>query len=296
MDKTDIHRMRWGIGLRPHHFVDWLSHQDLPVLELMVDNLIDHEGGPALSYTHELASRTTVVAHGVALNLGGFDPLVPEYLERLKRFCQRFEPMVISDHLCFSRAESLAAYELLPLPRNGKSLERIVPRIQRVQDVLQRQFTIENISSYIAYRQDSYSEGEFMSEIVRRSGCGVLLDINNLYVNSVNFGFSAAEELCRYPLSSVRQLHIAGHSKRVDFLFDTHDQPVCDQVVAIGAQFLSHVSGSDSIPVILEWDDTKTPLAEVLVELESFKSRLFQTARRRSEVNDARCIASKESC
>lgn len=271
--------IRWGLGLRPQHFSDLNRESELPLLEILSDNLLGHLGGPALYHTDRLACRTEVVLHGVGLNLGASCDLDEHYLKNLRALCDRYDPKEISDHLCFTRSERLASYELLPLVRNEDTAKRVSKKIQQVQDYLGRSILIENISAYVSFRDDEMTEGEFATEIASMSGCGLLLDINNLYVNSVNFDFDPTLELQRYPLLKVRQLHIAGHSSLEDFLFDTHDSTPAAQVCSLFNFFMELRAQSCPefqlpLPCVLEWDDPKMDFVGLKSELNLLRSRI----------------------
>ncbi|NBW82657.1 DUF692 domain-containing protein [bacterium] len=266
----------WGLGLRPAHFADWHVADQVPVLELMADNLLHHSGGPALWHTSQIVRRAPwVVLHGIGLNIGGKDSLSKEYLSGLRDLCERFRPRVVSDHLCFTQSEGLQSYELLPVVRTKAMLEHIVQRIDQVQQYLGRRYTLENVSAYVEYMADDIPEGEFLSEIARLSGCGILLDVNNVYVSARNFGLDPLAELNRYNLDAVTQIHIAGHSIKDDFLFDTHDAPVCPEVWELLETVLKKFASEETekgptesdIAVILENDDAETALPTLLEQL-----------------------------
>lgn len=261
----------WGVGLRAKHFQDWHAAPTVPVLEIMADNLIHHEGGPALWHTARIAKRApSVVMHGVAMNIGGINPLSLNYLTGIQKLIERFKPLVVSDHLCFSQAAGLQSYELLPLVRSRATLEHLIQRVDFVQQFLGHQFTLENVSAYVAYKDDSIPEGDFLSEIAYRSGCGILLDLNNVFVTSRNFNLDPLDELKRFDLSAVKQIHIAGHSLKEDFLFDTHDSLVCADVWDLLRKTIEtrDICNYPQVPVILENDNSKVILSDLMNELE----------------------------
>jgi hypothetical protein len=254
------------MGLRPHHFQDWHHIDELPWLEILADNLMGHEGGPALWHTDRLAARTPVVLHGVGLNIGSVDPLDQAYLQELKRLQERYQPSVISDHLCLTRAAGISTYELLPLPRTEESLVHCAERIDQVQQSLGQRLTLENVSAYVEYEMAEMSEAEFFTELTTRTQCGMLLDLNNLYVNAVNFNQRLLDEFESMPWGAVTQIHLAGHTQQTTYLFDTHDQPVCDPVMDL-MRLAWLTKPIADVPVVLEWDDPETPLADVRCEL-----------------------------
>lgn len=265
---------KWGIGLRPQYFSALEACDSLPMLEIMSDNLMFHEGGPALARTLALAERGPVLLHGVGLDIGGCDPLDETYLNELSRLITLFQPAVVSDHLCFTRAGGRSTYELLPIPRHRRYLQHISERIKRVQEKLGRRICLENPSAYASYVDDEMSEGEFFSELVARSGCGVLLDVNNLYVNSYNFNFDAARELLKFPIESIEQVHVAGYTDCGSYLFDTHDKSPAPHVLNLLRLTLAALPAV-SLPVILEWDQQDANLEQVLGELTKVQKAIF---------------------
>lgn len=264
-------QFQWGLGLRASHFEDWHAQQDVPTLEVMTDNLIHHSGGPALWHTRQLAQRApAVVLHGVGLNIGGCDPISNQYLEGLRELIERLKPAVVSDHLCFTQFNGLQSYELLPLERTETSIRQVSERVDRVQQKLGRQIALENASSYVEYNTNQVPEPEFINRIVHKTGCGLLLDVNNLYVNAHNFRRDPFDDLNQFEIGSIVQLHIAGHTQVSDFLFDTHDSPVCEPVWQLLFTILKQLKRSKCppIPIILENDSAQTSLSELLNELE----------------------------
>ncbi len=252
--KKNPNDMRWGIGLRPHHFSDLHNLEELPILEIMADNLMGHRGGPALAHTDRLAERTSMLLHSVGLNLGSESPLDLPYLHDLRNLMDRFAPQVISDHLCFTRLPGASTFDLLPVPRTFRNLDHVCKRIDFVQNFLNHQIAVENISAYVEYRESEMSEGEFFTSIEERTGCGILLDTNNLLVNCRNFRIDPETELMKFPLKAVKQIHVAGHSQEMDCLFDTHDQPITLELARLTRLLLAELS-EPNIPLVLEWDD-----------------------------------------
>jgi uncharacterized protein (UPF0276 family) len=274
----------WGVGLRPGHFASWRERAkaDEPVqfeplrLEILTDQMLFHRGGPGLANTDALAKCYPMLLHGVGMNLGAIMPLDPAYLRGVRELIRRFEPAIVSDHLAFSASPSHASQELLPVPRTQNALTRLCERVDAVQTILQREIALENPSAYIAYKNPEMSEGEFFTALCARTGCGLLLDVNNLYVNAHNFTRDSARELHAYPLHAVRQIHVAGHMDFGDYLFDTHDQPVLPAVIALLSEALQFVARP--VPVILEWDDDAASLSQVLGELARVRARFEHIA------------------
>ena len=244
----------------------------LPILEVMSDNLLFHRGGPALLRTQRLAEQTPVLLHGVGLNIASADPLDLPYLNELALLRQTLGARIVSDHLSFSRSGGYSSYELLPIVRNKRYLEHVSARVQRVQETLQCQLVLENVSAYVEHSHCEMSEGDFFSELTEKTGCGILLDVNNLYVNSVNFGFDLYRELDRFPLNAVQQLHVAGHSLCDDFLFDTHDQPASAAVIALLDRVIHRLPNAR--PIVVEWDDPKADLRAPLEEIQRLEAIL----------------------
>jgi uncharacterized protein (UPF0276 family) len=206
-----------------------------------------------------------MVMHGVSLSIGSTDPLDREYLHAVRMLARRIEPAWISDHLCWTGVEGRNMHDLLPLPYTEEALGHVAARIGEVQDALGCQILIENVSSYLSYRGSEMTEWEFLSEVARRADCAILLDINNIYVSSVNHGFDASLYLRGVPKERVRQFHLAGHSDMGGHLIDTHDHPIAPAVWALYREALAEFG---RIPTMIERDDNIPPLEELLSELE----------------------------
>ncbi|GHC11339.1 DUF692 domain-containing protein [Thermomonas carbonis] len=259
----------FGLGLRPQHYDALLSADRNVVdwLEIVSENyLVD--GGRPLAMLDRIAERWPLAMHGVALNIGGSDPLDREYLRALSALAKRVRPALISDHLCWSRHDGVQLHDLLPLPRDEATLAHVAARVQQVQDALGRQLVLENVSSYLRFAGDTLGEAEFLCALVQASGCGLLLDINNVYVNAHNHGIDAAAYLDALPRHAVKQLHLAGHSEDAlgsGLLIDTHDAAVCDGVWALYAHALRRFG---EVPTMIERDDDIPPLHDLLQELD----------------------------
>ncbi len=191
------------------------------------------DGSSLTSQTYaleKLRAQVPISLHGVSLNLGSAERTNFSYLERLKTLTNQIQPFVVSDHLCFTGIDGNTAHDLLPLPYVPEAIDNVVRKIQDAQEFLARPLLIENVSSYLTWKQSEMTEWEFLSEIVKRSGCGILLDINNVYVSAKNHGFDPKAYLSNIPHSQVGQIHLAGHTIENGFLIDTHDEPVCEEV------------------------------------------------------------------
>lgn len=203
--------------------------------------------------------------HGVSLSIAGNEPLDEEYLRDLKRLAQRVQPAVISDHLCWTGVDGRNLHDLLPVPYTVEALRHVEARVGRVQDYLGRMLLLENVSSYLGYAGDDMTEAQFLAELARRSGCGLLLDVNNVYVSAMNQGFEPSDFMESLPLMAVRQIHLAGHSGEGGILVDTHDAPVCD---AVWALYEKAVERFGMVPSMIERDDHIPALDELLGELD----------------------------
>src|SRR5256885_7073548 len=217
-----------GMGLPPPHYggviatppaVDWF--------EVISENFMVDGGNPR-RVLRAVRGRYPVVLHGVSLSLGSVDPLDERYLDRLAALAAEIEPAWISDHLCWSSFGGHTGHDLWPLPFTEEALDHLVARVARVQERLGRRILVENVSSYLQFTASTITEWEFLAELARRADCGLLLDVNNVYVSAHNHGFDAATFLDAIPAERVGQMHLAGHSDAGTHLLDTHDHPVCD--------------------------------------------------------------------
>jgi len=246
----------FGLGLRTEHYRDFAEQRPAGVdwLEVISENYMVG-GGKPLHYLDAIRRDVPMVMHGVSLSIGSTDALDLGYLCSLKALAQRIEPAWISDHLCWTGVDHHNLHDLLPMPYTEAALRHLVTRVQQVQDVLGRRLLLENVSSYVAFNGDEMSEWEFIAELARRADCELLLDVNNVYVSSVNHGFDAHRFIDAMPKNRVRQIHLAGHEDHGDYLVDTHDHAY--MVRQLGA-----------VPTMIERDDHIPPLAELLGELD----------------------------
>jgi len=256
---------RAGIGLRTaHHAAVVQQRPAVGWLEAHTENYF-HDGGPQLAALEKARELYPLSLHGVGLALGSVDPLDREHLARVRRAIDRFQPALVSEHACWGRHQGQHFNDLLPLPYTEETVEHLATRVREAQDALGRQILIENLSTYFAYRASRLTEWEFLAAVVERSGCGLLLDINNAYVNSVNLGLDVEAFLAGLPVAAVQEIHLAGHlRKRVgdrDLLIDDHGSAVCDAVWRLYARALARFG---PVPTLIEWD-TDIPPLEVLV-------------------------------
>ena len=256
---------RAGIGLRSAHHVDVVERRP-PVgwVEAHTENYF-HDGGPHLRALERVREHYPLSLHGVGLGLGSVAPLDRDHLARVRRAIERFEPALVSEHACWGHSGGEHFNDLLPLPYTEEAVEHLASRVREVQDTLGRQILVENLSSYFAYTASSLSEWEFLAAVVERSGCGLLLDVNNVYVNSVNLGLDAARFIASVPAAAVQEIHLAGHRRnRVadrELLIDDHGSAVCDDVWALYQQAIARLG---PVPTLIEWD-TDVPSLDVLV-------------------------------
>ena len=255
---------QFGLGLRPEHYPDFLAaRQAVDWLEIISDNYLV-PGGKPLHYLERIRRDYPLAMHGVALNIGSCDDLDRDYIRALKQLAQRIEPVLISDHLCWTGVHGARLHDLLPLPYTAEAVAHVAQRIARVQDLLGRKLVIENVSTYASGPGD-LSEAEFVSAVAQAADCELLVDINNIYVSARNLDFDARDYLRKLPRARIRQLHLAGHTDHGDHCIDTHDHPVR---AAVWQLYRDSVKLWGDIPVTLERDDHIPPLAELIAELD----------------------------
>jgi uncharacterized protein (UPF0276 family) len=265
----------FGLGLRPAHYHALLGESHaIDWLEIVTENYLV-SGGKALDFVERIRARWPVAMHGVSLSIGSTDPIDHEYLAAVKQLAARIEPDLISDHLCWTGIEGRNTHDLLPLPYTEEALAWVVQRVSEVQDALGRQILLENVSSYLAFRVSDLTEWEFLGEVARRADCGLLLDINNIYVSSVNHGFDPSRYLRAVPKERVRQFHLAGHSDMGGHLIDTHDHPIAAPVWELYAQAVAHFG---AVPAMIERDDNIPALGELVAELDMARAVAAGTA------------------
>jgi uncharacterized protein len=255
----------FGLGLRTPHYEAMLSEpHDVDWLEVITENYLV-PGGKPLYFLERVRERFPLVMHGVSLSIGSTDPLDLNYLAQVRALAARIEPHWISDHLCWTGIEGRNLHDLLPLPYTEEALDSVVARVGQVQEALGRQILLENVSSYLSFRSSEMSEWEFLGEVARRADCAILLDINNIYVSSVNHGFDPLTYLRAVPKSKVRQFHLAGHSDMGGHLIDTHDHPIAPPVWDLYGAAVAHFG---AVPTMIERDDNIPALSELVAELD----------------------------
>ena len=255
----------FGLGLRSQHYADFQgAPQRVDWLELLSDNYMV-PGGKPLVMLDRIRANYPVVMHGVALSIGAADGVDETYLDALVQLADRVQPLWISDHLCWTGVHGRVLHDLYPLPYSEGALDVVVRNVQRVQERLKRSLVLENVSSYVSFGASSMSEWEFISTVCARTGCRLLLDVNNIHVSSVNHGFDAHAFLRGIPADRVQQIHLAGHTDHGDHIIDTHDHPVAESVWALYAEAL-RLCGP--VATMIERDDHIPPLTELVAELD----------------------------
>ncbi|MCM2309929.1 MAG: DUF692 domain-containing protein [Steroidobacteraceae bacterium] len=256
---------RAGIGLRAvHHDALLAGRPAVGWLEAHSENYFA-DGGAQVDSLMQLRGHYPLSLHGVGLSLGTTDALDREHLRLLRRTIDRFEPALVSEHVCWGAVGGVHFNDLLPVPCTHEALRHLVDRVSCVQDFLGRQVLLENVSSYLQYRDEELPEWAFLAALAQESGCGLLLDVNNVYVSACNHGFDAREYLSRIPVRHVQEMHLAGHTVNrhgdVEIRIDTHSGPVCD---AVWELYDFAIARFGPVPTLVEWD-TDIPALEVLV-------------------------------
>jgi len=264
----------FGLGLRVDHYEDILAGQPaIDWLEVLTENYLV-PGGKPLNYLMRFRERYPLAMHGVSLSIGSSAPLDRDYLRQVKALAARVEPAWISDHLCWTGVAGRNTHDLLPLPYTEEALAHVVARVRTVQDFLGRRILLENVSSYVAFCDSRLTEWQFLTEIATRADCLILLDVNNIYVSSVNHEFAPLEYLNAIPAERVQQIHLAGHANHGDYLIDTHDHPVPDPVWEL---YAAAVRRFGAVSTMIERDDRIPPLAELCAELSQARALCART-------------------
>lgn len=280
----------FGLGLRPEHYDEILSGEPhVDWFEVISENYMI-PGGKPLRILDQMRERYPIVMHGVSLSIASTAPLDMDYLTELKTLADRVDPKWISDHLCWTGVHGVNLHDLLPIPYTQEALNLVVDRVGRVQDVLGRRLTLENVSSYVTFAESEMSEWEFVSEVARRADCWLLFDVNNVYVSACNHGFSTRDFLHGVPRDRIVQFHLAGHSHEGDHIVDTHDHPVCDEVWDFYRETVSHFG---PVSTMIERDDNIPPLAEVVAELDIART-IAQEVAETKEVAAAKQVVAAE--
>ena len=266
-------RLGLGLGLRNTHFDTILTEWPAVAwFEAISENFMDSGGRPR-AILRRIAGRYPIVLHGVSLSIGSSDPLNRDYLARLKALADEVQSAWISDHLCWTGVNGLNSHDLLPLPLTEESLAHVIARVHQVQDILARPLILENPSSYIRFAHSTIDEPDFLRRLADATGCGLLLDVNNVFVSCWNAGADPSAWLDRFPFDHVVQMHLAGHQQNGSHLIDTHDHPVRPDVWELFRTAWARTGGASTC---LEWDDRIPDLADCLAELH--KAELYMAA------------------
>lgn len=259
---------RGGVGLKPQHYREILDGEpDIGWFEIHAENYMG-AGGPPHAYLSAIRDRYPLSLHGVGLSIGGAEPLDKAHLARLRALLDRYQPALFSEHLAWSSHGGIYFNDLLPLPYTRETLKRVCDHIDEVQERLQRQMLLENPSTYVAFAESTLGEAEFLGEIAQATGCGLLLDVNNVFVQAANHSFDAREYLNSFPLKHVGEIHLGGHAVDEDedgapLLIDDHGAEVADPVWALYGEVLRLVGPR---PTLIEWDNDVPSWAELFAE------------------------------
>jgi hypothetical protein len=268
----------FGVGLRFPHLRYIEEHQPaVDFFEIISENFMDSQGYRRYALG-SVAERYPIFMHGVSLSIGSTDPLDFEYLTRLRRLADEVRAVWVSDHVCWTGVAGINTHDLLPIPFTEASLAHVTRRIRTVQEFLERPLVLENPSTYVGFAGSTLTEWEFLTRMAEETGCGLLLDVNNVYVTSVNHDFDPAEYVRSLPHDRVTQIHLAGHTDMGTHIIDTHDGPVADCVWEL-YRLAGELIGA--VPALLEWDDQLPPFPELQAELE--KARRYAAALRSDE-------------
>jgi uncharacterized protein (UPF0276 family) len=259
--------LRAGIGLRAEHGAEFLERDpDVGFIEVHAENYFGR-GGLPLHVLRRARRDHALSVHGVGLSIGSTDPLDAAHLQRLGELIDELQPAFVSEHLSWTSHRGVHLNDLLPLPLTDEALDHVVARVDAVQTRLRREILVENVSSYFEYADSTIPECEFLAALARRSGCGLLLDVNNVYVSAANHGLDAVDYVQRMPIDAVRELHLAGHVRKPcaggEMLIDSHSEPVCADVWALYAVALRRFG---AVPTLIEWDSDLPPLDVLLAE------------------------------
>lgn len=253
-----------GVGLRSVHFGHVLKHTPkVDWFEIISENFMDSQGRPRY-VLDQVAERYPVVMHGVSMSIGSTDPLNFDYLRKLKKLSDGINAAWISDHLCWTGVATRNSHDLLPIPYNEQTLKHVVDRIKIVQDILGQPLVLENPSSYVTFADSTLDEWTFLRAMTEQSGCGLLIDVNNVYVSAFNHDWDAAAYLDAVPWDRVVQFHLAGHSNYKTHIIDTHDDHVIDPVWALYAKAHTLAGG---VSTLLEWDANIPPFETLHAEV-----------------------------
>ena len=259
-----------GIGLRTDHYSyveQHLADIELDWFEVISENHFNSKGRP-IEILDIVSQQFPLSLHGVSMSIAAYEDINKDYLNSLNELIERYQPVVVSDHLCWTGNAKSNLHNLLPFAYNEENLNHISNKIDQVQTYLKREISFENLSAYFNYKASSMSEWEFITELSKRSGCHLLMDINNIYVNSVNHDFDARLFVDHLPVDKITHIHLAGYTEYDDFLFDTHSKPVYPDVWGL-YQYAIETKGC--IPTLIEWDEDIPEFDILLAEAKKAK-------------------------
>ncbi|MGB7988803.1 MAG: DUF692 domain-containing protein [Candidatus Methylophosphatis roskildensis] len=269
---------RAGIGLRAPHYREILARlPSIGWMEVHSENYLG-AGGQPLRYLEAIRAHYPISLHGVGMSLGSADGIDRLHLQRLKQLIRRVEPAVVSEHLCWGAIGGLHLNDLLPLPCTEEALAVVCAHVEEVQDFLGRQILVENVSSYLQFSDSCMAEWDFVAGVAERTGCGLVLDVNNIYVSAINHGFDPLRYLRAIPPSAVQEIHLAGFDQGEFCLIDTHGKPVSDEVWVLYRHALARFG---AVPTLIEWD-TDLPQLDVLLGEAATADRYLDTSRARA--------------
>ncbi|MFI5013834.1 MAG: DUF692 domain-containing protein [Hyphomicrobiales bacterium] len=275
---------RAGVGLKAQHYRAIIeTRPDIGFFEVHAENYMG-AGGPPHRYLTAIRDRYPLSLHGVGLSIGADRPLDRDHLERLKQLLDRYEPGLFSEHLAWSTHDTAFLNDLLPVPYTAETLARVSEHIDEVQGTLRRRMLLENPSTYLAFAESSYAEVEFVAEIAKRTGCGLLLDVNNVHVASINQQWDPVAYIDAYPLAHVQEIHLAGYTREEDdkgrpLLIDTHDRPVDEIVWGLFAHAIGRLG---PVPTLIEWDADVPAWQDLEAEAERAEAIMFAKSKEKS--------------
>jgi uncharacterized protein (UPF0276 family) len=273
-----------GVGFKPEHFADIVEgNPPIGFVEIHAENYMGAGGRPH-AQLRKLCERHALSVHGVGLSIGSMAPLDLVHLARLKTLCDRHQPASFSEHLAWSSHDEVYLNDLLPLPYTEETLARIVQHVDQVQQVLNREMLLENPSTYLQFAGSTIPEAEFLGEISRRTGCGLLLDINNVFVQATNHGTDADDYLAGFPLDRVKEIHLGGHDAQSDetgapLLIDSHGAPVADPVWSLYEKVIARTG---PLPTLIEWDNDVPAWPVLAAEARAAQAILDRAAQRQA--------------
>ncbi len=277
-----------GLSARPQHYSELLRTESIPWLEVLADNYL-YPGSPKYEKMEGLASIYPLVFHCVGFNLGSIDALNKDYMKRMKELVREFKPAWVSDHLCFCGSENHYTPDLLPIPYTKELLGHITDKIERITNYLEIPFLVENVSLYMKPKNSDYTEEEFLYELSERTCCGILLDVNNLYVNSQNYDFDPYEAFLKLPRERIEQIHLAGHTHYGTHIVDTHSEKIQEPVLFLFEKIIKKLG---PIPVTIERDDNIPSFREMCKEVDRVK-KIYSNVLNQPKMNSKSFILSR---